>query len=148
MKSFTSELIAPCGMNCSICIAYLREKNKCLGCRAVNKWKPVTRVRCRIKNCEHFPKLAKFCYKCKLFPCDKIKHIDKRYRTKYHMSMIENLTMIKKEGIKKFLEKDKKKWNCKNCGGVICCHNGLCYNCQKDIIRSRKNSMGWESDRR
>jgi uncharacterized radical SAM superfamily Fe-S cluster-containing enzyme len=29
-------LIAPCGMNCSICSAYLREKNKCPGCRLMN----------------------------------------------------------------------------------------------------------------
>ena len=28
-----SELIAPCGMNCGICYGYLREKNKCPGCR-------------------------------------------------------------------------------------------------------------------
>ncbi|MDD5456566.1 MAG: hypothetical protein PHV30_05985 [Candidatus Margulisbacteria bacterium] len=25
-------LIAPCGMNCAICLGYLREKNKCPGC--------------------------------------------------------------------------------------------------------------------
>ncbi len=26
-------LIAPCGMNCGTCLGYLREKNKCVGCR-------------------------------------------------------------------------------------------------------------------
>ncbi len=26
-------LIAPCGMNCGICLAYLRTKNVCPGCR-------------------------------------------------------------------------------------------------------------------
>jgi hypothetical protein len=29
-------LIAPCGMNCGVCMAYLREKNKCPGCRLIN----------------------------------------------------------------------------------------------------------------
>ena len=144
----SKELISPCGMNCGVCMAYFREKNKCYGCRALNDWKPTTRVNCRIKNCEHFPKNSKFCCDCNLFPCEKIKHIDKRYRTKYHMSMIENLTMIKNEKIKKFLEKENTKWKCINCGGVICCHNGLCYSCQMDIIKSRKNLLGWESDKK
>lgn len=30
--SFDKSLIAPCGMNCGTCIAYLRDKNKCPGC--------------------------------------------------------------------------------------------------------------------
>ncbi len=25
--------IAPCGMNCATCLAYLRDKNTCCGCR-------------------------------------------------------------------------------------------------------------------
>ena len=28
------ELIAPCGMDCGLCMGYLREKNTCGGCRA------------------------------------------------------------------------------------------------------------------
>jgi hypothetical protein len=42
-----------------------------------------------------------FCFKCEKYPCDKLKHLDKRYRTKYVMSMIENLENIKKNGIKR-----------------------------------------------
>jgi hypothetical protein len=30
-------LVAPCGMNCGICRAYLREKNKCPGCRVITQ---------------------------------------------------------------------------------------------------------------
>jgi hypothetical protein len=26
---FNKQLIAPCGMNCGICLGYLRDKNKC-----------------------------------------------------------------------------------------------------------------------
>ncbi len=43
-------LIAPCGMNCGLCYAYLREKNKCPGCRLFNKKEPVSIAKCRIKN--------------------------------------------------------------------------------------------------
>jgi hypothetical protein len=43
-------------MNCGICQAYLREKNNCPGCRGDDTNKPITRVRCKIKNCEVFKK--------------------------------------------------------------------------------------------
>jgi hypothetical protein len=36
------ELVAPCGMNCGICIAYLREKNKCPSCRGDDINKSIT----------------------------------------------------------------------------------------------------------
>ncbi len=98
-----SSLIAPCGMNCGICMAYLREKNKCPGCRGTDINKPITRIKCKIKTCEVFQEAkSKFCFQCESFPCDNLKRLDKRYRTKYNMSMIENLENIKNSGIRKF----------------------------------------------
>src|SRR6266498_4984233 len=122
-----TSLIAPCGMNCSICMAYLRERNKCPGCRGRDIDKPVTRVECKIKNCEFFQKAeARFCFECGEFPCDRLQHLDKRYRTKYAMSMIENLESIRSIGVRKFLENEKVRWACPECGGVICVHNRYC----------------------
>ena len=110
------ELIAPCGMNCSLCIAYqFKEKdiNKqgfhkkyCPGCIP------------RRENCKHMRDrcelLAKgsirFCFECENFPCKRLKALDKRYSTKYHMSMIENLDYIKEFGMEKFLTKEGAKW--------------------------------------
>jgi hypothetical protein len=124
----TTELIAACGMNCGICWAYLREKNKCPGCRMDLANKPVTRAKCKIKNCEFFHNSkAKYCFECQDFPCEKVKHLDRRYRTKYGMSMIENLENIKKFGIEKFLNNEKVKWACPDCEGTICVHNKQCY---------------------
>ena len=132
MKSL---LIAPCGMNCSICMAYLRDKNKCPGCRLFNKNEPVTIAKCKIKNCATFKKSkSKFCFDCEEFPCDKLKHLDKRYRTKYNMSMIENLEFIKKNGIKKFIGNEKTRWACSECGGIINVHKGCCCNCGRKRI--------------
>lgn len=125
-------LIAPCGMNCGICMAYLREKNKCPGCRGADDHKPVTRISCKIKNCDTFQNgKATYCYECPNPPCDRLKHLDKRYRTKYRMSMIENLEEIRKSGITKFLENEKLRWTCTQCGGTICVHKGCCSNCGK-----------------
>ncbi len=128
-------LIAPCGMNCCVCMAYLREKNKCPGCRGTDVNKPITRVRCKLKTCEilNNNKLT-FCVECEKFPCDNLKHLDKRYCTKYHMSMIENLENIKKLGIGEFLRNEKIRWTCTECGGTICVHKGDCFNCGNTMI--------------
>lgn len=123
-------LIAPCGMNCSICMAYLRERNKCPGCRGPDDNKPISRTGCKIKNCTAFRKdEALFCFECEDFSCKRLKSLDKRYRTKYHMSMIENLENIKKLGIEGFLENERTRWTCSKCGGTICVHRGCCYSC-------------------
>ena len=125
-------LIAPCGMNCGICLAYLREKNKCPRCRVEDPNKPKTRSQCRIKNCSTFEEgKARFCFSCETFPCDRLNHLDKRYRTKYKMSMIENLGHIKKLGLKKFVANERKRWACSECGGTVCVHKGCCSSCGK-----------------
>ena len=52
----------------------------------------------------------RFCYECSNYPCKRLKALDKRYLTKYHMSMIENLDYIKEFGMEKFLTKEGGKW--------------------------------------
>ena len=105
-------LIAPCGMNCHLCIAYLREKKTCPGCRDYNNNKSDSRTLCVIKNCAVLKeKNLKFCSdKCHKFPCLRLKNLDKRYRTKYGMSMIENLEFIHQNGIRKFIKHEKQRW--------------------------------------
>ena len=123
-------LIAPCGMNCGICKYFYREKNQCPGCRAEDKYKLKGCRECIIVNCEELKKNnSKFCYTCLKIPCKRLKNLDKRYSTKYHMSMLENQEYIKKHGTKKFLEKEKQKWKCPNCNGIVTCHGGMCLNC-------------------
>jgi hypothetical protein len=133
MDSLTDHsLIAPCGMNCGICKAYLLNKKKCPGCRRTDLNKSVTRVKCKIKTCVIFQtSKAKYCYECEKFPCDNLKHLDERYRTKYNMSMVNNLENIKISGIRTFLTTEKEKWTCPECGGTICVHTDYCYICGK-----------------
>jgi len=133
-------LIAPCGMNCGICMAYLREKNTCPGCRAVDTNKAISVLRCKIKKCEVIQKVkVKFCFECENFPCNNLKYLDKRYRTKYAMSMVENLENIQRFGVRKFVANEKIRWACPECGGTICVHKQYCYNCgKKSEIRNEK----------
>ena len=138
------ELIAPCGMNCGVCVSYLAMKNDL-------KKKGFHRVYCegclpRGKNCLHMRDhcetlgkgLVRYCFECMNYPCKRLKALDKRYRTKYHLSMIENLNNIKDHGIESFLSEEAEKWRCPDCGDSICCHNGLCLNCKTEKLRQNK----------
>lgn len=124
------ELIAPCGMNCGICMAYLRKERRCLGCRIDDPSKFASRTRCVIRNCEAVKTSESgFCFECENYPCKRLRQLDKRYRTKYAMSMIENLESIRKTGLPAFVKKEKERWRCSKCGGTICVHRGYCYDC-------------------
>jgi len=138
------KLIAPCGMNCGVCVSYQAMKYElkkkgfgkkyCVGC--LPRGKNCTFME---KHCDLLGKgLVRFCYECENFPCRRLKDLDKRYRTKYHMSMIENLDFIKAYGIGSFLQKEVAKWRCHECGEMICCHNGLCLNCSLHKLRQNK----------
>jgi hypothetical protein len=113
-------------------MAFLREKNRCPGCRRLDDNIPVSIARCKIRNCAIFQdSKATYCYECDNYPCASLKHLDKRYRTKYRMSMMENLENIREFGIARFLGEEKRRWACPQCGGIICVHKGYCFNCRK-----------------
>jgi hypothetical protein len=127
---FEEKLIAPCGINCGVCIAYLREKNKCCSCISLNSNKPTYCSKCRIKFCdEHDKSEFTYCYDCRRFPCAKVKRLDKRYVEKYHLSLITNSTLISKYGFDEFINSENEKWKCKHCGEVLCVHRSRCLNC-------------------
>lgn len=129
--TISTKLIAPCGMNCRLCIAYLREKKPCPGCLGDNSLKTKVRIMCRIKNCEKIVNSkVKYCFGCDSFPCARLKNLDKRYRAKYGMNMIENLDNIKKFGIRHFIRNEKERWKCPGCGEILCVHKPQCLYCQ------------------
>ena len=123
-------LIAQCGMNCGLCYVFQREKNKCPGCGKLSAGMPVSIERCKIRTCGFFANCnAKFCHQCAEFPCKNLKHLDKRYRTKYGASMIDNLNIIKQTGIRKFVASEQTKWTCGNCGDLLSVHKPNCLEC-------------------
>ncbi len=125
-KSTFPTLIAPCGINCHLCRAYLRDKKVCPGCRGEDTLKAKSCVTCRIKVCEKREKgKIGFCFDCDEFPCARLTHLDKRYRTKYETSVIN----IKKFGINWFVENENKKWTCPECGEMLSMHKPQCLSC-------------------
>ncbi len=151
-KQFTEELIAPCGMNCNVCSEYLATQHDvkskgirmiyCTGCRPRDKKCAFLKKECKLL----LNHTVQFCYECPQYPCEKLKHIDTRYRTYFRMSLLENLEDIKKNGMEKFLRTQEVKWRCPACRGAICCHNGLCFECDCNTLRNKKKRYRWEDD--
>jgi hypothetical protein len=128
-------LAAPCGLYCGICRQFLvlkkglfEEKGLKRGCEG---------CRIRHKNCAFIrrdcPALKKdeidFCYECEKFPCDNLKKIDKGYRERWSVSLIENLKRIKSIGAEEWLQEQKELYTCPECGGEICLHDTECFDC-------------------
>ncbi len=128
------DLISPCGMNCGVCIAYLRDKKPCMGCRIRSENKPKHCTTCRIVNCEYLAKTeTKFCFECEKFHCIRMKQLDLRYRKNYRTSLIENLKQIQKLGIKYFIKCEEEKWTCPLCGKTMSIHRDFCLNCKTNV---------------
>jgi Protein of unknown function (DUF3795) len=143
------DLIAPCGMNCAICSAFLARARGvkeygiqipyCAGCRPRNKQCAFLKKRCHLIR----EGTVRFCFACPQYPCDRLKKIDRRYRERYRMSMLLNLTKIQQRGIEAFLQSEDEKSKCSDCGGTICCHNGICFDCGLEQLSARKQRFRW-----
>lgn len=146
------DLIAPCGMNCAVCSGYLAlvndVRNKgvrmvyCRGCRSRNKICAFLKKRCTLL----LEGKVTYCYECPDFPCKNLKHIDANYRKKFRMSLIENLEFIREHGIQSLLEREAYTWKCPDCGEMICCHNGICFNCGLEKLKVKEKLYRWEDD--
>jgi len=135
---FRTTLIAPCGMDCAICVAHRREKNRCPGCRSPDRQH---HMNCLVFSCGK--RTGKYCNTCEEFPCRQILQLDKRYRTKYDVSQIENLTLIRQHGIRRFVRMERERWTCTSCGGTIDVHHGHCSSCGKErgLDRAHNSSL-------
>lgn len=142
------DLIAPCGMNCRLCVSYQAglydinrqgyQKRYCPGC--IPRGKHCTFMK---KTCQVITKgKARLCLECADYPCRRLKDLDARYRKRYGMSMIENLTTIKEKGILALMKDEAIKWACPSCGELMCCHTHTCIHCEseKNIERHRTSN--------
>jgi hypothetical protein len=147
MKSATStpktELIAPCGMDCSACSAYLaflngipRKRGRishCIGCRPRNKQCAYLKGQCDLLPSNKI----EFCFQCGRYPCDRLRRFDQRYRRTYGVSPIQNLEEIRAHGVESFIRSQQKRHGCATCGGMISVHNKKCFVC--DNVTSWKD---------
>lgn len=123
--------VAPCGMNCELCHSFQDKKKNCSGCR--NR-----QTNCIIWNCNQ---RKEFCFECINFPCKRLKALDLRYRAKYSMSMLDNLTYIKEHGETAFLKKQKEKYTCPDCGKFRTVHYNYCIHCKQERQKGKEQSF-------
>ncbi len=132
-------LVAPCGMNCGLCTAYLayarnipkqRGIQYCMGCRIRNKNCAFIKKACPQK----VGKDINYCFECPQMPCPHLKTLDARYRRDYNTSLIKNLEFMKEHGVDAFIKTQHEEHRCSKCGGVTSVHNGFCYDCGRDEL--------------
>lgn len=124
------QLIPPCGMNSAIRSRYLQEKDNCRGCSIDDDSKPKYCTVCRIGNCESLGyAAARYCLACERYPCARLKCLDKPYRTRYGMSMNDNLRVIEDKGITEFAKLEVIQWKYSRCGECLCVHREQCMFC-------------------
>lgn len=117
-------LVAPCGMNCALCQAYQGKGLKCDGCGKESE--RISCGKCRIRLCTN---KQQFCFECRQYPCERLKRLDRRYREKYHMSMLENLNMIREKGLDLFVRRQNELYRCEVCGKLKTVHQKYCLFC-------------------
>lgn len=120
-----TELIAPCGMNCRVCLGFERKKKPCFGCRANQELD--SRYNCIIRNCQKRGNHDN-CSECEN-RCARLKRLDKRYREKYGYSPIHSLDIIHALGMEAFLKNQEIFWTCESCQGLLCVHRWACPEC-------------------
>jgi len=123
-------IVAPCGINCSLCRAYMRDRDPCPGCRGGDASKSNACLTCAIRSCSELAAgNHRFCFSCDKFPCEELSHLDHRYRTQYGVSVIDNLIRIKVSGVKEFIAEEAAEWSCPECGSQLCMHRPQCPHC-------------------
>lgn len=124
------DLIAPCGLNCGLCYAFVRDRNPCPGCRGRGKHKSKSCLACAICNCSELAAgHYQFCSACAKYPCADLLRLDRRYRVRYGVSAIANLARIGAVGVTHFVAEESSKWLCPECGSRLCVHEPQCANC-------------------
>lgn len=128
-------MIAPCGLNRTVCSEALRKESSCVGCRNEGYKGEYCANICKIVKCEIRKTLPDgFCDECPQYPCREIVDKECWYANAYPMieSLMGNLAFIRENGIEKFLQREKERWTCSDCGRIISVHDGICYGCGKN----------------
>ena len=146
-------MIAPCGLDCSLCKRALAEENPCPGCHGPAENKPeFCRERCGIILCgKRRENGYEFCDECPDYPCEDVREKENRYTSKYPLyeSPGKNLRDIRRLGMEQFLEAEREQWTCKECGHIVSVHTGICSGCGKkygaQVLRIDENTWQIEN---
>ncbi len=145
-KGFSADMIAPCGLNCSLCKRALAKEDPCPGCLGPNARKPAfCSEKCGIVLCrKRIENGYVYCDECPDYPCANVLEKEMRYTSGYPLceSPGKNLRAIRETGMAQFLENERKQWACRACGHIICVHTGRCSGCGRQYGAGGSNDAG------
>lgn len=107
---------------------------KCHGCKSEIVFENCRG--CRIRECAK-SKNIEFCNECSEFPCENIKKFEE-WDLAHHKVAIHSLETIKEIGVQKWLENQKDRWVCANCGFPFSWFEENCIKCGKELFNSIK----------
>lgn len=141
-----------CGLYCGACDVFIANMNskvealaqawkmdlnqlKCHGCKStVNA---IYCMDCDIKKCAQNRDIE-YCFQCEEYPCSRLVAF-RNDEHPHHSIVLQNLGFIQSQGSARWLEKQKERWSCPNCGTgfswyaktcEIC--GGALHNCQDE----------------
>ncbi len=126
-------LVAPCGLYCGECTAFLNRK--CGGCRANKGLSKKYRKYCQIYDCLHNKKL-KICLECREFPCKFFDFFraEKLEESSWFLDVWGNMKQIKEVGLTNFLKKKtnwlRKREECAKRRGIKYCDECTQWPCE------------------
>jgi len=132
-KLISPEMIAPCGLDCGLCMMAQAPEKPCPGCRGPeeNKFFYCSQL-CGIMKCAKRREQGyDFCDECPDYPCEDVMEKERRYTSDYPLreSPLENLRLIREKGMEAFIAGERARWSCEKCGGPVSVHTGLCSAC-------------------
>lgn len=126
--------LAPCGVFCGACPSY---KKTCLGCASESKDQDRTsKWGCKVRSCCYSNQNKDYCVECDKFPCNKLRNKlidshpgDMRYKYRHEIPGI--FVKMRDMEVKAYLEFQKERWTCPDCGGIIHFYKYRCSDCGK-----------------
>ncbi len=137
-----------CGLYCGACELLTHTRNGknqngakgliCSGCKGDTPSKYTNG--CDIRKCAH-GKGVDFCFECDDHPCQVINEFCGS-GDPHHSSILDNLKALKHIGLEEWLEQQRERWCCKNCGTPFSWYDENCDKCGA----SHYNSLKEEKD--
>ena len=146
-----------CGLYCGSCeiclmneIGKIKEKAKewdmnlsevkCFGCKTNQN--SIYCIDCDIKLCAK-SKNIEFCHECDEFPCSRISDF-RNDKYPHHSVVLKNLKIIKEKGLNSWLNEQKKRWKCPQCGTRFTWYNEICNECGEKLFNCEQEEKQLE----
>lgn len=129
------DLVSYCNIWCGACPGFHR--GNCKGCRSTEN-KPESKKSCgySMKPC-CIKKGLDTCAECEEYPCSKITKLitsqKGRKEYDYRHDIPNNVEKIRKESLEAWIQSQKEKWTCPECGGPGVFYNLICWECKHPL---------------